>query len=75
MVGGRKMILFQIEQKKWDFGCVICCDFGTFGRMALPLEIVWWFSIDGCGNKCREISFNFLCFAIHFEYWRWKNEK
>jgi len=68
------MTLFEINRKKWDLTCLIYCNIGTFGHIALPFEISWWFSVDAEGNKCREISFSFLCFACCLEYWNWSSE-
>lgn len=65
------MTLFQIVRKKWDLTFTACHNLGTFGHIALLFEINWWFSTDVGGNKCREISFSFLCFTCFFEYWRW----
>jgi hypothetical protein len=75
MVRGVKMILFQTVRKKWDFTCTACCNIGIFGHIALPFEISWWFTTDVENNKCREISFSFLCFTCYFEYWKWNKKR
>ena len=66
-----KMTLFQIVRKKWDLTCSVCYDIGIFGHIALPFEIGWWFDSDVDENKHKEISFSFLCFTCHIEYWKW----
>ena len=65
------MTLFQIVHKKWDLTCSVCYDIGIFGHIALPFEIGWWFDSDVDENKHKEISFSFLCFTCHIEYWKW----
>lgn len=46
--------------------------------IAIPFFVSWWSSShkskDNQWMSAKEFDIHFLCFSLHFTYWKWSNE-
>ena len=61
----------KFVHKNFEVSFNLCHQLGTYGSLALPFYVDWWYSKDFLGNKNFDISVYFLCFRFSVEIWKW----